>query len=443
MRCRALHPFLRDVPLDGRISLQLLMNRISSGIPSLDSLIDSFHIGDNVVWELEAGTSFSAFVGRFIARSFQDEQNIIYISFNRSPQTVLNDLGALESPEHFTLIDCFTAGKGKNDATFLKFYDKAGYGNVVRIDDPRHIGRFTETLNGIEDRFPPGARYVFDSLTGMQDLWGDENETHRFFTYMCPRLYDLGTVAYWILEKEAHSPRFKANLRHITQVVLDLAKRKNGLSLKALKLEGRQDREAFRAHPYEVRGDVVSVTPLKKEPATDIGSRLREERIRVGMSQKELAERVNVTPSFLSQLEGNQVSPSLPTFMQICRALGISPGQFLEAGGEKTAATWLIRKESIFSRLPAREDSAKVYGVISEDTLSAAIVAVPAGAALNRHFFFHKEEELIYILKGSLAVAVAGKEELVGAGDFIRLKDTFPSHWKNEGGDAAELLVVW
>jgi transcriptional regulator with XRE-family HTH domain/KaiC/GvpD/RAD55 family RecA-like ATPase len=418
------------------------MNRISSGVTSLDSLIDGFSIGDNVVWEVEAGTAYSAFTRNFISRSFGDEQKVIYVSFNRSPQTVLNDLSALLSSEHFTLIDCFTSGKGKNDNTFLKFYEKPDSG-VVRIEDPRDIDRFTVTLNAIEDRLPPGARYVFDSLTGMQDLWGDENATHRFFTYMCPRLYDLGTVAYWILEKEAHSPRFKANLRHITQVVFDLSKRKNSLFLRALKLEGGQDREVFKPHPYDVRGDVVTITSLKKQPATDIGGKLKEERMRVGLSQKDLADKVGLTASFLSQLENNQVSPSLSTYMQLCQALGINPGQFLEQGGEKTATPWLLRKDSVFLRTPVREDHAKVYEVAAGKKLSARIVVLPPGASMNRHFFYHKDEELVYIVDGNLSVTIEGREELISSGDAIYLKESFPSHWKNEGGDDAKVLVVW
>lgn len=33
------------------------MKKISTGIKDLDNLIDCAHIGDNVVWEGEAGTS--------------------------------------------------------------------------------------------------------------------------------------------------------------------------------------------------------------------------------------------------------------------------------------------------------------------------------------------------------------------------------------------------
>jgi hypothetical protein len=99
----------------------------------------------------------------------------------------------------------------------------------------------------------------------MQDLWSDENSTYKFFTYMCPRLYDLDTVAYWILDKEAHSQKFKANLRHITQVVIELYERREMLYMKALKLEGRHDREAFKPHIYEIDEGNVVVSVLKKE----------------------------------------------------------------------------------------------------------------------------------------------------------------------------------
>lgn len=420
----------------------LSKNKISAGVASLDSLIEGFSIGDNVVWEVEAGTAYDAFIRNFISRSFEDDQKVIYVSFNRSPQSVLKDLKTIRSAQHFTLVDCFTSGKGKNDNTFLRFYDNSDPG-VVRIESPRDIDSFTATLNAIEDRFPPGARYVFDSLTGMQDLWGDENATHQFFTYMCPRLYDLGTVAYWILEKEAHSPRFKANLRHITQVVFDLSKRKNSLFLKALKLEGRHDREVFKPHQYEVEADVVTITSHRKEAASDIGAKMKEERVRSGMSQKELADRVSVTPSFLSQLENNQVSPSLNTYLQLCKALGIEPGALLESTPVRETAPWLVRGREIFSRTPLREDNARVYEAAAGKKLSARIVVLPPGASMNRHFFYHKDEEILFVLQGEVSVVIGGRSERIKAGDLIQLQESFPSYWENEGGDDAKVLIVW
>ncbi len=127
------------------------MNKISSGIKSLDSLIDSFYIGDNVVWEVEAGTLYDLFIQNFIKRSFEDNLGLIYISFNRSPQSIINNIKDTVKKDRFVLIDCFTSGKGKNDATFMKFYETDHDEKIVRAENPRDIEEFNKLLNSVED----------------------------------------------------------------------------------------------------------------------------------------------------------------------------------------------------------------------------------------------------------------------------------------------------
>jgi transcriptional regulator with XRE-family HTH domain len=417
------------------------MPKISTGIRSINNLIDSLHIGDNIVWEVDAGTSYDVFVQSFIRQSFDDSQKVIYVSFNKSPQSTLNAMNNLLNPEHFILIDCFTSGKGKNDNTFLRFYENPQNIKIIRINNPKDINQFTQTLNSLEDSFPPGARYVFDSLTGMQDLWGDENDTYKFFTYMCPRLYDLDTVAYWILEKEAHSQKFKANLRHITQAVLELYKRREMLYIKALKLEDRQDREAFKPHLYEIKDRDVTITFPRKEPSPDIGSKLKQTRIKLGMSQKELADKVELTPSFISQLENNQISPSLNSFMQICNALGVSPSLLLE-DKKINEVNWLIKKKKIFSRPLIKEEGLKVFNITGNGKLSANVAVIEPNTKIKKHLLFHKGEELIYVLNGSVSVVIDEREETLNAGDSVHLKEETPSLWKNEGSNDVELLVI-
>jgi transcriptional regulator with XRE-family HTH domain len=417
------------------------MGTISSGIPHLDVLIDSLHIGDNVVWEIDAGTSYHFFIQSFMHKAFKDAQKVIYVSFNRSPQSILNEIGHPLPEDLFILVDCFTSGKGKNDHTFTRFYETQHGVRVVRIEKPADIGAFTEALNKIEDNLPEGVRYVFDSMTGMQDLWSDENDTYRFFTHMCPRLFDLGTVAYWILEKDAHSQKFKANLRHITQVVFDLYKRREKLYIKALKLEGRRDREAFKPHQYSTDDGQVLLAPSKKEVVSDIGGRLKELRLSRGISQKDLADKISLTPSFISQLENNQISPSLSSFLQICTALNVDPGNFLSDARE-TSVPWLFRKEAVLSHSQAIEDGVKGYPIISEGSFSARLVIMSRDASLDSHFLCRRSAEFVMVLKGTVSVHTNGKREFLGPGDSAYLREFFPHQWKNEGGDEAELLIV-
>ena len=418
------------------------MAKISSGIKALDQLINSYSIGDNVVWEVDAGTPYNVFMLNFIRQSCDDAQNVIYVSFNRSPQSIHNYLQGVASPEHLVLIDCFSSGKGKNDSTFLKYYDKPSDFNVVKVNNPHDIGTFTEMLNSLEDSLPSGARYVFDSLTGMQDLWNDESSTYKFFTYMCPRLFDLETVAYWILEKDAHSQQFKANLRHITQDVFDLYVRRDRLFIKALKLTDRQEREAFKPHIFTIENGTVSISLPKREIASDLGGKLKDLRTRIGLSQKDLADKIDVTPSFISQLENNQISPSLYSFLQICRALGVNPAHVLAADADHSMS-WLLKRATVSERLIPVAEGIKEYIIVDDDKLSARMVSLGAGTALARHFHALRKPEFIHVVRGTVSVSVEGKTEQLHPGDSVFLRNSAPVQWKNEGGEEAELVEVW
>ena len=182
--------------------------------------------GDNVIWEADSGAPVGRFMSSFIAACEDEGAPVIYVSFNRSPLTITKDYANLVSAGCFTVVDCFSSGKGNGDEMFLDFYRTAEqdvHPRAIHVESPADQGKLQDELSRISSDRGASARYVFDSLTGMLDLWGDEDIVLRFFGHLCPRLYDLNTIAYWLLETEAHSQSFLAKIRHITQVVIDLA----------------------------------------------------------------------------------------------------------------------------------------------------------------------------------------------------------------------------
>jgi len=180
--------------------------------------------GDNIVWEVDSGAPVDKFISSFLAASETRGSLVIYVSFNRSPQTICRTYGELVPQGAFRLIDCFSSGKGNNDKVFLDFYESGEpmRSSVVQVGNPSDPAELERALTAVTAAEGTSAWYVFDSLTGMLDLWGDEDIVLRFFGHICPRLFDLRTVAYWLLETEAHSSRFLAKVRHITQVVLEI-----------------------------------------------------------------------------------------------------------------------------------------------------------------------------------------------------------------------------
>ncbi len=200
--------------------------RLTTGMEEIDRLIGGVLAGDNLVWEVDSGAPVDRFVSSFVSACEAEGTPVVYVSFNRSPQTIVNTYGSLMSAGRFKLVDCFSSGKGNNDDVFLDFFRSVQpqvLSKPIHVENPADNDQLQEALRAVATEVSTNARYVFDSLTGMFDLWGDEDAVLRFFGHFCPRLFDINTVAYWLLEKEAHSERFLAKLRHITQVVVEIA----------------------------------------------------------------------------------------------------------------------------------------------------------------------------------------------------------------------------
>jgi Nif-specific regulatory protein len=204
----------------------LVANRLTTGMEEIDRLIGGVLAGDNLVWEVDSGAPIDKFMSSFVSACEAEGTPVVYVSFNRSPQTIFNTYGNLMSAGKFKLVDCFSSGKGNNDEVFLDFFKSDEFDKTCRpihVSNPADYVVLQEALRTAGSEMSTNARYIFDSLTGMFDLWGDEDMVLRFFGHFCPRLFDINTVAYWLLEKEAHSERFLAKLRHITQVVVEIA----------------------------------------------------------------------------------------------------------------------------------------------------------------------------------------------------------------------------
>ena len=200
---------------------------------------------------------------------------LIYVSFDRSPKNVVTFLGPLAESQNFTILDCFTNGKGDRSEVFNKFYEKDGAQwpfQVIKVNDPANQDQVGDAIYGLHGNLTGDIRFIFDSLTGMQDLWGGEEQVTKFYVRNCPRLYELDTIAYWIIEKNAHSSRLKANINKIAQVVIDLSV-KNGKSiLKISKAEKRTSPSINKAHGYTCeQGEIVFDLPRTQSGRFDLG----------------------------------------------------------------------------------------------------------------------------------------------------------------------------
>ena len=60
-----------------------------------------------------------------------------------------------------------------------------------------------------------------------------------------------------------------------------------------------------------------------------IGERIRSQRIKLCLSQEELAEKAGISANTVSRIEGGQMSMSIGTFIKLTRALDADAGSLL------------------------------------------------------------------------------------------------------------------
>ena len=422
---------------------------VSSGLADLDKLLGGLYIGDNVLWYEDAGSYSAVFSLSFIRESLTKKKPIIYVSFDRSPKNVVAFLGPLAESQNLTILDCFTNGKGDRSDVFSRFYEKDGAQwpyQVIKVNDPANPGQVAEAIYGLHGNLSGDIRFIIDSLTGMQDLWGGEEQVTKFYARTCPRLYELDTIAYWVVEKSAHSSRLKANINKIAQVAIELSVKNGQPALKILKAEKRQSKYLNEPQNFNCEQTEIVFEQVRPLPGRfDLGGRIKTLRKKQGISQKELAEKTGVTPSSVSQIEKNVIYPSIPALFRLAESLSVEVTAFFQ--GMPTVREGCVYRSQDRAGLALNttpkgivEGERLLPPDLTETKVDPYLLRIAPGAKVPGHFFNHKGEEMGYILSGELALQAGGQLQEAKAGDFIHLKEFTPEQWENTGKTVAELL---
>jgi len=424
--------------------------RVSSGVSQLDRLLGGLYIGDNVVWYDDAGNLASAFCLNFLQTSLSLLRPVIYVSFDRSPKNLLDKLGPLAESPHLYILDAFTCGKGTRSPIFMKFYEEPHpelpcHFNLIEMPGDRDC--VAENLYGLHEKLEGHVRLIFESITGMQKIWGGEEAILKFYSHACPRLYELDTIAYWIMEKLAHSQELRAQINQIAQVAIDLSIKRGTTALTILKAENRGTEDVHKPQRYWAKDLTITFESEQRGPShLNLGLRIKELRLKRGLSQAELAKLVGVTPSTVSQVEANIIYPSLPALLKIAEILSVAITSLFQHAVEPEKRIIFPAAQAVsvgFRDLPKGSLEGKLLTPPDfEGRMEPYLIEIEPHAELPAHFFVHKGEELGYLMSGKLRMSIKKATYTARAGDLIYLSSEMPSQWKNPGPNVARLLWI-
>lgn len=199
-------------------------NRVSTGLPGLDDVLDGLRIGDNVVWRVSDLDDYRRFVTPFIESAASAGRRIIYLRFGQHPPLVSQSANI----------------------------------HVENVDALGGFEAFTGRVWRLIEEHGRGAFYVCDCLSDLLDAWATDAMVGNFFRVVCPFLFELDTVAWFALHPDRHSRTTLDRIRQTTQVMVDVHRLGEDVQIQPIKVWCRQSPTMFLPHT-EHKGRFVPV----------------------------------------------------------------------------------------------------------------------------------------------------------------------------------------
>lgn len=370
-------------------------DRISSGVPDVDGLLGGLILGDNVVWVLEHSGVARHLEDALLQEVLARHQAAFYVTAGPDPARLQARLGA-----GVTVMDARARGR---------------YGDAAVLE--------TAIIEGARAN-PPGY-VVIDGLVQFARRWGAAKAI-AFFSRVCPRLFDLGAIAYWRAPRAELGSSFIEQVTNVTQCVLEVG----GSHLRVIKAEGR---------PASVQGRLLrmdfsdGVLRLEDERALGrLGQGLERVRRERNLSQGDLARLAGVSQSAISQAEAGRRGLSLETVVLLAERLGMGVDDLLAtapSGGYVLARRPRILADANTALLDDPKGGLRAY-----------LVRLEPGQS-GEPELLHKGAELVVVASGLVQLTIGSDTPVMRAGDAALATTVAVSGWRNLMN--APALLFW
>ena len=171
----------------------------------------------------------------------------------------------------------------------------------------------------------------------------------------------------------------------------------------------------------------------------DIGDRIKNRRLKLGLTQEELAARTELSKGFISQLERNLTSPSIATLMDILEVLGVDISDFFARDEDEKV---VFTPDDMFVKDDPEVNSSICWLVpnAQKNALEPIIVTIGAGGSTYPDDP-HEGEEFGYVLSGSVTLVLGVRRFRLHKGDSFCFKPTGEHYLINNA--QREARVIW
>jgi transcriptional regulator with XRE-family HTH domain len=201
-----------------------------------------------------------------------------------------------------------------------------------------------------------------------------------------------------------------------------------------------------------------------------LGSRLKEIRLKTGLSLREIARQLKVSPSFVSQIENGKSQPSVSTLYEMAKLLSVPIDVLFQSSGDSVVSSqknyeleinrdvfdhptdvWddskaLISSVNSNNRSIILMDSGVKWerlAATAEESVNFMEIIYEPGAETNKsgELIFHEGFEYGYALDGELEVTIGDLILQLSTGHSIGFDSSIPHRFRNTG--ATTFRGIW
>lgn len=185
-------------------------------------------------------------------------------------------------------------------------------------------------------------------------------------------------------------------------------------------------------------GEQSNVEALSSEQR--LGEIVRDLRSRQGLSLRALASRAGFSPSFVSQIERGQASPSISSLERLAQALGVTLGEFF-----RPVATARVTRLGERAELTSAWSHAQIEALGPTGpgrALEPMMITLAPGGQSGGRPYSHGGDEFAFVFEGTVRLTLDAEVHDLARGDAATFPAEIPHRWENAGPEPARIVVV-
>lgn len=173
----------------------------------------------------------------------------------------------------------------------------------------------------------------------------------------------------------------------------------------------------------------------------DIGQRLKGIRMRLNLSQRQLARQSGVANATISQVEAGKLNPTVSMLKKILDGIPVGLGEFF--GDEFEVRDRVFFRADELTEIADGGVSFRQVGAnLSNRAIQLLQERYQPGSGTGKHAITHEGEECGIVLSGRLEVTVGEETSVLTKGDAYYFKSDQPHQFRNPGNEPCELITA-